>query len=130
MQGYGDTAFGPGNPMTRAEMATVLVRLAEKQGATQSNETNAFSDVEQDAWYFDYVNLAFRYGLISGYEDGTFRPTQEVTRAEAVAMINRLLASDYKTATELHGKVCPFPDVSEDYWAYGDIMEASVAHSH
>lgn len=81
-------------------------------------------------WYASYIDRAVRYGLINGYEDGTFRPEQYITRAEAVVMTNRMLARNYKTASELQNEECPFNDVAENYWAYGDIMEASISHNH
>ena len=71
-----------------------------------------------------------QYGLISGYTDGTFRPEQYITRAETVTMINRMLGRNYETAYELHSMACPFPDVSQSSWAYGNIMEAAITHKH
>lgn len=68
--------------------------------------------------------------LISGYTDGTFRPEQYITRAETVTMINRMLGRNYETAAELHSMACPFPDVSQSSWAYGNIMEAAITHKH
>ena len=89
-----------------------------------------FSDVPKNRWYSDYIQKAVQYGLINGYTDGTFRPNQNIPRAEAVTMINRMLNRDYATATELQKVTCPFPDVAKEYWGYGDIMEASIAHNH
>jgi len=45
-------------------------------------------------------------------------------------MINRMLGRNYETATELHSMACPFPDVSQSNWAYGNIMEAAITHKH
>lgn len=81
-------------------------------------------------WYSSYIRQAVQYGLISGYTDGTFRPEQYITRAETVTMINRMLGRNYETATELHSMACPFPDVSQSSWAYGNIMEAAITHKH
>ena len=60
----------------------------------------------------------------------TFRPEQYITRAETVTMINRMLGRNYETAAELHSMACPFPDVSQSSWAYGNIMEAAITHKH
>lgn len=128
--GYSNGSFGPQKSITRAELATVLVRIAAKDGRMLSEKEKTFTDVPETEWYVQSVNDAVRYGLITGYEDGTFRPNQSVTRAEAVTMINRLLERDYKTAVSLKTAVCPFPDVQKTDWAYGDIMEASVTHEH
>lgn len=130
MQGYRDGSFAPNKAITRGEMATVLARIAAKEGFYLVNEPRSFSDVPADAWYADSIRQAARYGLINGYSDGTFRPEQSITRAETVAMINRLLGRQYATAVELHGKDCPFADVPKSDWAYGDIMEAAITHNH
>lgn len=130
VQGYDNGNFGPTNPMTRAELATVLVRIAQAQGRPFTGDVIAFTDVDASAWYADYVAQAARYGLITGYTDGTFKPTNTVTRAEAVTMINRMLNRDPETAAELKTAVCPFSDVSESYWAYLQVMEAAITHEH
>lgn len=130
MQGYRDGSFAPDQAITRGEMATVLARIAAKEGLELKSEARTFSDVPSDAWYADTIRQAVRYGLINGYGDGTFRPNQPITRAETVVMINRLLGRTYTTAAELHTKESPFPDVVRSCWAYGDIMEAANTHHH
>lgn len=130
VEGYGSGNFGPDDPMTRAELATVLVRIARGDEREFTAAAIAFPDVDQDAWYFYYVIDAARYGLITGYPDGTFRPTATVTRSEAVTMINRMLGRDPETAPGLSALTFPFSDVQTSYWAYLQIMEASVEHEH
>lgn len=130
LEGYGGGVFGPERSITRAEMATILTRIADKENMEVKSGTKNFSDVPKDRWYSDYIQKAVQYGLINGYTDGTFRPDQNITRAEAVTMINRMLDRDYATATGLQKVTCPFPDVAKGYWGYGDIMEASIAHDH
>ena len=131
VKGYDNGNFGPNDPMTRAELATVLVRLAREEGRQHTlSEAVAFPDVERNAWYFDYVVDAVMYGLVTGYPNGTFGPDATVTRAEAVTMINRVLSRNPDTASELRRLTCPFADVRTSYWAYWQIMEASVKHEH
>lgn len=130
MRGYGNGEFGASRPITRAEMATVLARIAAKEGMTMRGAERTFSDVPDGQWYSEYIRQAVQYGLINGYGDGTFRPNQYITRAETVVMINRMLGRKFDTAAELHDMTCPFPDVSKDHWAYGDIMEAAITHNH
>ena len=130
-KGYAGGEFKPGKSITRAELATVLVRIAEANEMDPTrDEDAAFSDVSEEMWCYQYITKAAKYGLVKGNPDGSFRPNDPVTRAEAVVMINRLLSRDYKTAEELKTLNCPFSDVTESYWAYGDIMEASVTHEH
>lgn len=130
VRGHSDGLFCPDDPVTRAELATILVRISEKEAAFIKDAKITFSDVDRNMWYASYIDRAVRYGLINGYEGGTFRPEQYITRAEAVVMTNRMLARNYKTASELQNEECPFNDVAENYWAYGDIMEASISHNH
>lgn len=130
VRGHSDGLFCPDDPITRAELATILVRISEKEAAFIKNAEITFSDVDRNMWYASYIDRAVRYGLINGYEDGTFRPEQYITRAEAVVMTNRMLSRNYKTASELQNEECPFNDVADNYWAYGDIMEASISHNH
>lgn len=130
MVGYNGGVFKPKSAITRAEMATALSRIAAKEGLIMTSSTKTFSDVADGKWYSSYIRQAVQYGLISGYTDGTFRPEQYITRAETVTMINRMLGRNYETAAELHSMACPFPDVSQSSWAYGNIMEAAITHKH
>ena len=130
MVGYNGGVFKPESAITRAEMATALSRIAAKEGLIMTSSTKTFSDVADGKWYSSYIRQAGQYRLISGYTDGTFRPEQYITRAETVTMINRMLGRNYETATELHSMACPFPDVSQSNWAYGNIMEAAITHKH
>ena len=130
LNGYGNGIFNPADSMTRAELATVLVRIAEKQGNSQSNPSRSFSDVTGTEWYGEYIAKAVRFGLITGYEDGTFRPNNTVSRAEAVTMINRMLGRNPNTAPDLATKANPFNDLSRSHWAYLQVLEASLTHEH
>lgn len=130
MVGYNGGVFKPESAITRAEMATALSRIAAKEGLIMNGSTKTFSDVADGKWYSSYIRQAVQYDLISGYADGTFRPEQYITRAETVTMINRMLGRNYETADELHSMTCPFPDVSQSSWAYGNIMEAAITHKH
>ncbi|MBR5783385.1 MAG: S-layer homology domain-containing protein [Clostridia bacterium] len=81
--------------------------------------STAFTDVEDDAWYADYVNMAAVYGITTGYEDQTFRPGNFVTRAEAVVMISRVAGvktSKYSTKE--------FADVPVKAWYNGAVAWA------
>ena len=130
VSGYDNGNFGPNDAMTRAELATVLVRIARAEDRDYIAEGIVFSDVNANAWYAEYVKDAARYGLVTGYTDGTFRPGVTVARSEAVTMINRLLGRTPETAPELRELECPFSDVAESCWAYLQIMEAAVRHEH
>jgi uncharacterized repeat protein (TIGR02543 family) len=79
------TTFDGGGLITRAEYAAILVRaLGIPEGGA-----NSFSDVGGSDWYCGAVSAAVRYGIIKGFADGTFRPNANITREEAMAMLQR-----------------------------------------
>ncbi|WP_020620318.1 X2-like carbohydrate binding domain-containing protein [Paenibacillus daejeonensis] len=117
MQGYGDRSFGPGRPVTRAELARLvspLLSATDRAGA-------GFSDTA-DHWAAAEIVQAQAAGLLDGYPDGTFRPNQPLTRAEAVKVINGLLGRiAVMNATGLE-----WQDVPASHWAYGEIAAATA----
>ncbi|WP_375102433.1 Ig-like domain-containing protein [Paenibacillus sp. RS8] len=120
MKGYEDGSFKPNQLITRAEMAIIVERLLDK---AQSG-TSSFKDISSGHWAKNAIDAAKAAGIINGYLDGTFRPNQTLTRAEAVVIINRLLGRG-----PLLGAQQKWKDVSDKHWAYGHIQEASMNHS-
>lgn len=91
LQGEPNGLFAPDRAMTRAELAAALLRtlgLPERMAAAPVS----FADVASDSWYGGTVAQAASFGLLEGYEDGTFRPESLVTRAEAFVVLQRALA--------------------------------------
>lgn len=86
VRGYDAAAFGPGDPITRAQFAAICARF----DTGKSNGSRTFSDIEGH-WAKAYIERAAELGWISGFQDGTFRPDAYITRAQAVTMINRML---------------------------------------
>ncbi|MFZ5597940.1 MAG: S-layer homology domain-containing protein [Bacillota bacterium] len=121
MVGYPDGSFRPEGLVTRAEMAAVFYRIK----TLPPGQGTAFNDIAGH-WALGVIESAEKNGLIKGYSDGTFRPDQPVTRAEAVVMINRLLGRKplWIQRTPL------WPDVRQGYWGYPDIMEASLDYKN
>ena len=119
--------FLPGANITRAQFAAMLVRSA---GASAGGEAG-FPDVAANHWAAGYIGCAVKNGWVSGYPDGTFRPEQYVTRAEAVAMIHRMLG---RTCTRefvaQQTSWRAYSDVPASHWAYTEIMCDSNTHSH
>lgn len=138
LKGYGNGKFGPENSITRAELAACLVRIMSmKENALQENERSngaekdiVFKDVAKGKWYTNYVLQASNMNLIKGYPDGSFKPENKVTRTEAVIMINRMLGRNPHEESELLKIKNPFKDLKIDYFAYLDIIEASVTHEY
>ena len=88
IKGYEDGSVRSGKVVTRAELAVVIVRAIS---ATSEVEGNSFTDVSADAWYAKDVECAKTLGIVGGYEDGSFRGENTVTRREAFAMVSRMM---------------------------------------
>lgn len=119
MKGYAGRSFKPNQTITRAEMATLLSRLV----TSAQDQAAGFSDIAGH-WAQAAVERMSQAGIITGYEDGTFRPDQTLTRAEAVTIVNRALG-----IAPLTSAVQKWTDVPASYWAFGSIQAASVDHT-
>lgn len=84
--GYDDGTFKPDNTVTRAEAATMIVRMLGLADEVEQGDTN-FTDVAADNWASGYINVAEANGIINGMGDGTFNPNGEVTYGQIVKMI-------------------------------------------
>ena len=128
VQGIGNSLYAPDRPITRAEFTAIAMRFAN----LDTSGENIFSDVSENAWYYDAVVGSIQYGWINGYEDGTFRPNKTITRAEVTTITNRMLgrAADEQFVNGHVDELRQFPDVSKTYWAYYQIMEATNAHDY
>ena len=124
IDGYEDGTFKPNGNITRAEFATIAVRFFE---ATYEGE-NLFPDIAGH-WAQDYINEAANAGIVDGYEDGTFRPQQYITRAEAVTMVNRTIER-HPDADHLLDDMITWPDNPETAWYYEQIQEATNSHEY
>lgn len=118
--GYSDGSFRPEKAVTRAEFLVLALRFAEIP--TENAERQLFSDVPISHWAANYIEAAVESGFISGYSDGSFRPDQQITRAEAVTILNRVSGRDQCVVV---GNESSFSDVPADFWAYQAIMLAA-----
>lgn len=115
--------FRPYDALTRAEMACLLYRMLDDEQKRDSfvGYDCKFTDVDipQNSWYgLALMNLDL-LGIVKGYEDGTFRPNQPVSRAEFVVLLSRV--------HELEAWEKSFPDVPKTHWAYDAIAAAGAA---
>ena len=125
LDGYGDGTFRPNGNITRAEFATIAVRFFD---LTYEGE-DLFPDIS-DHWARDYINQAAAAGFVNGYEDGTFRPNNAITRAEAVTLVNRTLERKPHKA-HLLADMIQWPDnMDQTTWYYADIQEATNSHEY
>lgn len=117
MNGYADGTFRPDQAVTRAEMAALAVKLGQPSGTP-----GAGFDDTAGSWAEAAIKQAQGEGWIGGYGDGTFRPGQALTRAEAVTLLNRVLGREPAQA----GGVSKWSDVPAGHWALADLLEASA----
>jgi len=120
MGGYSDGTFRPDKPVTRAEFAKAVVRLLDGKRGDRAYSVN---DIDGH-WAYESIISILENGAMKGYSDGSFRPNEGLTRAEAVSALNRIFGRQ-----PLTGMDSPYTDIHSEHWAYGDIMEASVEHS-
>ena len=125
--GYADGSFRPDAPVTRAEFAAIASRFEKLTEGTKS-----FTDVTGTYWAAKYINFAATRGWVTGYSDGTFKPENNITRAEVAAVTCRLLerSADQNYIRSHLSELRTFRDMSESHWAYWYAMEASNGHDY
>lgn len=125
--GRPDGTFAPEADITRAEFATIAARFS---GDVETHETD-FSDVDGH-WAENYIKVCVANGWITGYTDGTFKPDQSITRAEAMAIVNRMLGRsvDAKGIEAVADDIYYFGDNPEGTWCYYIVLEATNSHDY
>lgn len=125
LSGYEDGSFRPNAAITRAELVKIAVSFYDSDAA----EDSGFSDVEGH-WADMFINAAYGRGFISGYGDGTFKPDQAVTRAEAMKIINRTLDRHPDADHLLRGMITFSDNMDKDAWYYAEVQEATNSHEY
>ena len=124
--GYPDGTFKPNKPITRAEFAAIAARFDE----TQSGKSATFSDVIGH-WAAKEIGIAYYNDWIKGYPDGTFKPDQNITRAEAMTLINRVLERKPESPSDLLTDMNKWTDnMDTSKWYYLDVQEATNSHGY
>ena len=126
IKGIGNDQFAPNRTITRAEFTVIAMRFAN----VSADVTNPFTDISTNDWFYSAVTSAVSYGWINGYGDGSFRPQATITRAEVVTIVNRMLNRTADRNFVDSNATAQFDDVPNTYWAYYNIMEATIAHDH
>lgn len=123
--GYEDGSFRPNGYITRAEFATIAARFFD---VTYSGK-DLFPDISGH-WAKDYINQAANKGFVNGYEDGTFKPDRNITRAEAVTLVNRTL-DRHPDKNHFTKDMLVWPDnMDQTKWYYADMQEATNSHTY
>ena len=123
--GYEDGSFRPNGYITRAEFATIAARFFD----VTYNGKDLFPDISGH-WAKDYINQAANKGFVNGYEDGTFKPDRNITRAEAVTLVNRTL-DRHPDKNHFTKDMLVWPDnMDQTKWYYADMQEATNSHTY
>ncbi len=125
--GYPDGEFKPKRHLTRAEFAALIFRFTEMEMA---DIENPFTDFDESHWASDEILALTSSGLIEGYPDKTYKPENNITRAEVMTVINKLLGrkplESYVKSLEFN----PYNDLYESKWYYVTVLEATITHNY
>ena len=125
--GYTNGEFKPQNNLTRAEFAALIRRFAKLR---KSDKENPFHDLDTSHWAYEDILALNASGLLEGYEDGTYRAEKEITRAEVMTVVNKILG---RNPSEHYVKALgfnPFNDIKKDQWYYVIVLEATITHNY
>ena len=117
--------FDPNAPITRGEFAAVCARFDDSK--VKTSET--YSDID-GYWAANEILRAAALGWVQGYQDGSYRPNNSITRAQVVTMINRVLCRMPEKNADLLKGMSSFTDCAEDDWCYLAIQEATNSHDY
>ena len=122
--GYPDGTFRPNAAITRAEFAAIAARFDNDGDKTAAK----FSDIATH-WAKDEISIAYNNGWITGYPDGTFGPQRDITRAETMALVNRVLNRQPETEDDLLPNMTVWTDnANPKAWYYLAVQEATNSH--
>jgi len=122
--GYPDGTFRPNAAITRAEFAAIAARFDSNGDKT----TAKFSDIATH-WAKDEISIAYNNGWINGYPNGTFGPQRDITRAETMTLVNRVLNRQPETEEDLLPNMVTWTDnADKNAWYYLAVQEATNSH--
>ncbi|MFJ7738293.1 immunoglobulin-like domain-containing protein [Lysinibacillus sp. NPDC097287] len=130
MTGREDGKFGPNESITRAQMAAIAIRWIDKQCVADDTATYCtagttkitFNDVDRQHWAASYIEKISALGIMTGMNSSIFNPDEQLTRAQAVKVLNRLFERELTTESIEQF----FLDVPSDHWAFGEIQAAAT----
>lgn len=111
LNGYLDGTFKPESNITRAEFAKIIVSAT---GSVDPYALSTFKDVNNRDWYYSYVSTAYSMGYITGYPDGSFRPNNNITRADICTIVNRVLKAQISSSASVFKDEVLIPSYAKD----------------
>jgi hypothetical protein len=127
VKGYSDGTFRPDAPITRAEFAAIAARF---DTSDVTGKSASFTDIA-DSWAKSSIERTAILGWTKGYADGSFKPNENITRAEVAALVNRVLQRHPGKSGDLLDDMVRWPDNADtSAWYYLDIQEASNSHDY
>ena len=134
-KGYEDGSFQPQGNITRAEVAAIVYRVytADVKDAKASMYAtyNKFSDMAGAGWAQGYIGYCANAALVKGYPDGTFGPQRDITRAETMTLVNRVLNRQPETEDDLLPNMTVWTDnANPNAWYYLAVQEATNSHHY
>ncbi|MBI4232150.1 S-layer homology domain-containing protein, partial [Candidatus Peregrinibacteria bacterium] len=121
VNGYADGTFRPNNRINRAEFVKLIVEQLKGKPSVNDYE-DCFKDVKT-GWFEPYVCYAKEKGMVNGYPDGTFMPSNTINKVEALKIVVSAYDLDLENDVEL-----PFDDIDEDSWYIG-YLKTAFAHN-
>ena len=125
--GYPDGEFKPSRNLSRAEFAALIFRFT---GIEKNDIENPFTDLNDAHWAYNEILALTAMGLVEGYEDSTFKTETNITRAEVMTVINKLLGrkplENYVKTLEFN----PYNDLYDNKWYYVTVLEATITHNY
>ena len=126
LNGYPDGTFRPNAPITRAEFAAIAARFDGRNPGTLAS----FSDI-RGHWAAKEISRAYENGWVDGYPNGTFAPNQDITRAEAMTLVNRVLHRNPEHVDDLLPGMAKWTDnMNTKAWYYLAVQEATNSHDY
>ncbi len=122
VSGYPDGTYRPSEPMTREELITVLVAYANRQ-------PEVLVETGSGGWSGSSIDIAVSNGYINGFSDGQLHLKKKITRAQAVAILNRIWdrSFDKRYVSE---QTLKYSDIGKTHWSYPHIVEATLTHEY
>lgn len=118
IQGYGDNTFKPDQPVNRVEALKIIMK-GSNISVPETCNSSSFPDISIGDWYCPYIEKAKSMGILSGYPDGTFKPSNTLNKVENLKI---LLNANGFESTNVTVIASPYADVSKSEW-YAPYVE-------